>query len=104
MAEPAYWIAGGALLVSTVALIFGFLRKPAFVSAATAMDLKDEINKLERRIENLERDNGVLLQRNGSLEQQINALRGTVEWWQSVYRNLKEETDRELRAARLPRT
>jgi hypothetical protein len=86
MGDPAIWIAGLAAAATLLSLLFGILRKPAFVPAHAVEDLREEVEDLRRRCADCREE----------LARLRSALRDAIdraEWWQEQYRKLKEKTD-----------
>jgi hypothetical protein len=80
----AIWISAGALLVSTLVLVSGYLKKRPFVPASLAEELRGEIGDLRSKV-------AAQTVEIAGLKNQLGIVMSDREWWREAYQKLKAE-------------
>jgi hypothetical protein len=80
------WIGIAAIMTSLVLGFLSYIRKPSFVSAASA-------DELRRMLDETRKDNDHMAGRIVTLELQVKMLRDELLWWQGAYQRLKIEVN-----------
>jgi cell division protein FtsB len=81
------WVNLGALCITSLAVLFAYLRRPPLVPAG-------DLDRLRQTLQDMRDENVRLTGRITYLEAQVETLRGESRWWQEEWRKLKDELDK----------